>query len=570
MTGATARARLYGAVLVATMGGCYRGGAMNGFEGDDVGSTAGPGEGVGESDEGGSDDGVPAEPGIAGDASLRRLTVAQYENSVRDLLGDDVTFSAELGDVAPIFDDGEYKSVAAGRDGFSEADVGAWFSGTLATVEPVFADPDRRAALVGCTPVTVDDACAREYLARFGRRAFRRALADDEIERFVAVATTTDQNLGGTPWVGLHYATAAILQSPSMLYIPELGEPDEAHQRMRYTSLEMASRLAFALTNRGPDDALLDAGEAGELVDLDAVRAQAERLIDSEHGRRSLSEDLFGEYLRLDALDGLGKDADEYPKWSASVAMAMREETHRVIDWAVFEQDMTLAELLTNRTTFVDAQLADIYGMDAPAVEGFARFDIPDNWVRVGLLGLGSYLAIHAKSHRTAPTLRGHFVLSRLLCATIDQPPPNVPPLPEPAAGDDYQTMRERLEVHANNVQCSGCHGQMDPIGLALEHFDGIGAHRENDHGAALDVTGQIGDVHFDGSVELAQTLASHPALRSCLARQLYRYTAGATETDPDTVAAIATLGDDTDGNIRELLLAIVTSDAFRYFHNPE
>lgn len=565
-----ANARLAGAVLVAMTSACYRGGAMNGFDGDDVASTASPGEDGGESDEGGSDDGVPGEPGIAGDARLRRLTVAQYENSVRDLVGDDVTFSPELGDVAPIFDDGEYESVAAGRDGFSEDDVRAWLTGTLATIAPVFADPDRRAALVGCTPITVDDDCARSYLARFGRRAFRRPLDDDEIDRFVAVALETDESLGGTPWVGLHYATAALLQSPSMLYIPELGEPDEAHQRMRYTSLEMASRLAFALTNRGPDDALLDAGEAGELVELDAVRAQAERLLASDHGRRSVSEDLFGEYLRLDALDGLGKDADEYPKWSTSVALAMREETHRVIDWAVFEADMTLADLLTNRTTFVDAQLADIYGMDPPAAEGFARFDIPDNWVRVGLLGLGSYLAIHAKSHRTAPTIRGHFILSRLLCATVDQPPPGVPPLPEPAKGDDYQTMRERLEVHAKDLQCSGCHGQMDPIGLALEHFDGIGAHRENDHGATLDVTGQIGDVHFDGSVELAQTLASHPSLRSCLARQLYRYAAGATESDPDVVAAIAALGDDTDGNIRELLLAIVTSEAFRYFRNPE
>jgi uncharacterized protein DUF1592/uncharacterized protein DUF1588/uncharacterized protein DUF1595/uncharacterized protein DUF1585/uncharacterized protein DUF1587 len=551
------------AVVGLGLAGCYVGGLQQVGEGDEIGSSQGGGSESGGEESG---DGPVGEPGVAGPAVLRRLTVAQYQSSVRDLLGDDVTFSSELGDVEPVLDDGEYASMAAARDGFSEADVSAWHTGSITTVEPVFADPERRVMLVGCTPATSDDACAREYIARFGRRAFRRPLADDEIDRFVVVATTTDAELGGAPWHGLQYATAAILQSPSMLYVPELGEPDTAHDRMRYTSLEMASRIAFAITNRGPDDALLDAGEAGELVELANVLAHAERLLDAPNGRRSITEDLFGEYFQLAALDGLGKDPDEYPKWNASVAAAMREETHRVLDWAIFDADLTLAQMLENRTTFVDAQLADIYGMPAPLVVGFSRFDIPDDWVRVGLLGLGSFLAINAKTHRTAPTIRGHFILSRLLCSPISAPVTGVPPLPEIPEGDGYQTMRERLEQHATDPSCSGCHAQMDPLGLALEHFDGIGAHRENDHGEVLDVSGELDGVQFDGSVELARVLADHASLRPCLARQLFRYASGATEQDPDLVDAISALGEETDGNVRELLLAIVTSDAFRYF----
>lgn len=516
----------------------------------------------------GDETGEPVDDGVAGPGSLRRLTLAQYHNTLRDLLGEPLSFSSELGDVEPMREIGEYKSIAAARDGYSQADLSAHFDDAFATAGQVFDDADRRMLVVGCTPTEADDACVQEFVARFGRRAFRRPLEGDEIDRYVAVAVEATTQLDGSPWTGLHYATAAMLQSPSMLYLPEIGEPADTGGRVRYTSLEMASRLAFTLTGRGPDDALLDAGEAGALSDVEQIRAHAQRLLDDPRGRAAITEELVGEYLTLDALDGLGKDPEAYPKWNVAVAEAMREEARLVFDWGIFEEDLSLGDLLVNRTTFIDAQLADVYGMPEPEAEGFVRFDIPDNWMRVGVLGLGAFLAIQGKTHRTAPTLRGRFITSRLLCIDIAPPPPEASPLPDVPEGDGYQTMRERLQVHAGNPACEGCHNVMDPPGLALEHFDGIGAHRENDQGLALDVTGKIDGTPFDGAVELAGVLATHPSLRPCLAKQMFRYATGTKEQGSDLVDELAQLGDTADGNFRDTLVSVVTSEGFRHFRN--
>lgn len=554
--------------------GCYVGdGDMRGpFADSDTdanGNTWDPvaDESGGESESG--DTGAPEADEVAGSGSLRRLTVAQYENTMRDLLGEPLVLSAQLGDVVPLLDNGEYMNVAAARDGFSQNDILAWFTGTFTTLQPIFDDPDRRVALVGCTPAAADDECARAFIASFGRRAFRRPLEADEIDRLVAVATTAATELDATPWTALHYATATILQSPSMLYVAELGEPVSGN-RMRYTSLEMASRLAFALTNRGPDAALLDAGENGELLDVEQVRTHAERLLADPNGKRSVVEDLFGQYLGLAALEGLGKDPDAYPKWNAGLAMALREETRLLLDWALHTEELAFPDLLVNRTTFVDAQLADLYGMDAPQTEGFARFDIPDNWQRVGLLGLGAYLAINGKSTRTAPTLRGRWIQFRVLCKEeLAAAPPGIEPLPETPDDGEYQTMRERLQQHLTDESCKTCHNHMDPPGFALENFDGIGGHRQTDNGLELDLTGDIDGVAFDGPVELANVLSQHPDLRGCFARQVYRYATGTSERNDDMLLeSVVALGDDTDANVHDLLVAIVTSEGFRHFRS--
>ncbi len=563
------RSSIVGASLVlASIAGCYHGT-------DATHASGGAGEGgVGEAEDSGSatgdESGEPGEPGIATKGTLRRLTRVQYEHTLHDLLGDDLVLPADLREVeAHADDEGEFRSVAAARDGYERVDIEAMFGGLLATLEPVFADAERREALLGCAPTRADDACTRGWVERFGRRAFRRTLDAAELDRYVGVAVAAEAGVDADPWTSVRWATAAILQSPGVLYLPEVGEPDpEGYTRMRFTSVEMASRLAFALTNRGPDEELLDAGEAGELVEPEALRMHAERLLSDARGKDGITLGLFGEYFDLAALDGLGKDAATYPKWSPQVAAAMGEELRRVLEWGIFEEELTLSELLTNRTTFVDAQLADLYGMPIPEGEGFSRFDIPENWARIGLLGQGAFLAINGKTHRTAPTLRGRFIAQRLLCTPIEPPPPDVPAFPdEDEDADEHRTMRQLLEQHQRNPACSGCHSIMDPPGLGLEHFDGIGAHRETDEGLPLDVTGKIGDVPFDGAVELAQVLAVDPALRPCLARQIFRYASGTKEYDVELADSIAMLGDMTDGNVRELVLAIVTSDGFRYFH---
>jgi hypothetical protein len=505
---------------------------------------------------------------IAGAINLRRLTRAQYVNTVRALIGPDAQVSADVAELSTHPDnDLEYRSMAAAREGFNDAEVQALFDGALTALDSIFGDPAARSSLVGCTPASVADSCVQSFITRFGRRAFRRPLTPEEIARYLDLAQTASALDQGV-WSGLEYAVAALLQSPSLLYLPETGEPDPDHaSRRRYTSGEMASRIAFALTNAPPDDALLDAADQNLLVLPAEVERQAARLLATPQARDAVIDGWFAEYFNLDALAGLGKDASIYPTWSSSLAASMGEEVRRVVGLAVFDEEADFSTLFESRTTFVDAALADLYGLAAPEGTGFSRVQIPDNWDRVGLLTTGAFLAINSKSSRSSPTMRGRFIMERLLCTSVPPPPPNVPPLTNTSSTSGPETMRQRLAGHRTNPACSGCHSLMDPPGLTLEHFDGIGAFRIDDGGLALDVSGSIDGTSFDGSTGLAHTLAHDPHVPACLAVQAYRYMTG-DHGDGSRVALEAIGGG--QNKVRALLAAIVKSDAFRYFVPPQ
>jgi Protein of unknown function (DUF1588)/Protein of unknown function (DUF1592)/Protein of unknown function (DUF1595)/Protein of unknown function (DUF1585) len=501
-----------------------------------------------------------AVPGLG----LRRLTRAQYENAVRTLLGGAATFSPDLSEVKVSLQAAqvEYTTEAATRAGFSAVDVDALFDSAMATVGPLFADSAKRAALVGCTPAAADDACARAFVAKLAHRAFRRPVEDAEIGRYLTLSADAAKGLGGDPWQGLAHAVAAILQAPSLLYVDEVGEPDPANDgRTRYTSLEMGTRLALALTGTLPDETLLAAAESGALTGADAVRAQASRLLATDAARTNLVSSFFQEFFNLGAMEGVGKDTTVFPQWNAALGASMVEELRRTLDDGVFGADLDFASMLTRRVTFVDAPLAAVYGLPAPSGPGFQKVTIPDNWARVGLLGAGAFLAINAKPARTSPTLRGKFIAERLLCTPIAPPPANVPELDREDAGSAPQTLRQRMEAHGKNPACSGCHKVMDPPGFGLEGFDAIGAFRETDNGLPIDATGTLDGVSFDGPPALAKALAQLPRVSACLSQQAFRYLAART-------AAPGALDDVTrkaGGHVRALVLELVTSDAFRF-----
>src|SRR6185436_5677818 len=485
------------ALVALTLGGCT--GAIR--DGGDPrtspprggsGGDPGPGPGPGPGGMGGE----PAGPIHYPAGALRRLTVQQYANSVHDLLGADVQVPAIEPD--PSSDDQfVLTSVAVSSVGASAAAVDRYDAAAWDLARQALA-PARRMGFLGCAPASADDPCIRAFLSGFGRRAWRRPLAPEELTRYVAAVAAVARD--ADVMAGLTMVTAALLASPNFLYRVELGAP-------------MGGRRV--------------------LGDHAALRAQIQRLLGSPRARRPLLA-FFSEVLGTNGLDqnGFAKDAQAFPNATPALARAMFREIDGIVDDLVFARDADLLSLYQTRNTFLTAELARLYGLPAnavPAGETPAPYTLPDG-PRTGFLTTGAFLSLNARASITSPTLRGIFVRQRLLCQEVPQPPDDVDTtLPPPAPGMP-ETMRERLSRHMKNPQCAGCHRFMDPLGLALENFDALGAFRDNDGGKPIDATGELDGQPFDGAVSLAARVRQHPAASACLIRHLVQHLSGSAD----------------------------------------
>jgi hypothetical protein len=358
-----------------------------------------------------------------------------------------------------------------------------------------------------------------------------------------------DTGLGelSDPLAALRYVVMAILGSPHFLYRVEIGEPDPADESARLLSgAEIASKLAYFLWNAPPDDELLGVGEAGTLSDPVTLAAQAARLIASPRFAAGVGS-LFDDYLSLGRLDSTEKLDSEYPEFSPTLAESMRRETQLVVQDLV-SSGRDFRELFTSRTTFVDGALADLYGIEGVAGTGFVEVELPATEPRAGLLGQASILSIHAHSNGSSPTRRGKFVREVLLCQAIPAPPPNVDTqLPEI---DENATTRERVSLHSTDLACAGCHTLMDPIGLGLENFDGIGAYRATENGNPIDASGELDGTVFSDPSGLGQALSNHANVPDCMSRAVFRYAWGRLETGSDAALVEAMrLGFESSGH---------------------
>jgi hypothetical protein len=491
-----------------------------------------------------------AEGAALGAASLRLLTVAQYRSAVEDLFGAQALAQVTL-DLEPDARLNGLSAIGAGVSAVSPRATELYQQAGEAIAAVVLAD-GARAAQVGCDPQQAG--CLEGFVGRVGRRAWRRPLSVEESARYVALARRA-----GDAWGGLRLALAALLQSPHFLYRVELGQVDpSAPGQRRLDPFEAASRLAFFLTNRAPDDALLDAAARGALGPSE-LRAQAMRLLGSPRAVAAV-ESFYGDYLGLDELADLTKAA---PAFTPALRAAMREESLRTLRVLTFEEGRDLREVFTSRTTFVTPELARFYGVSAPAGTEPARIELPDAGPRAGLLTQAGLLALNAHETSTSPTRRGKFVRELLLCQSIPDPPPNVDTtLPATAP---VNTTRGRVEAHQANPSCATCHALMDPIGLGFERFDAAGAYRDRENGNPIDASGALDGVAFDGARELAAAVARHPDVPGCFVTTLLRQAAGAVLESPDERALAASLAARfaTRLDLRALLLAVVTQPAF-------
>lgn len=496
---------------------------------------------------------------------LRRLSVNEYRATLGDLLGVEPPASNTFQADTPV--DG-FTSIGTTRVAYSAAQIERFEQVAYEAAQQVFDDATRRAELVGCEPASGMDPCIRDFLGRFARRAFRRAATAEEVDVYADLVASVAAD--SDPWLGLAYAVAAILQSPSFLYRVELGEPDETTEgSVGLTAFEVATRLSYLVTGSTPDDELLDAAESGQLDGEEGLQGQLERLLASPSAESVLMT-FLEEQLELAHVSNIVKVPETFPDFSPALAEAMRREMYEVVHDVALRNPDDLLSLLTRRDTYVNGPLAALYGLPGPAsADEWMNVTLPEDGPRAGLLGFAGFLASHAGPSETSVTKRGFFVVSKLLCREIPAPPSEIDTvLPAPPEGG-HATMRERVEQHMSDPSCRGCHALMDPPGLALEHFDALGVYRENDNGLDIDATGEIDGQPFDGSRELGELLAGHPEVSACFARRFYEFALGRQVHSGAPVSDLADAFEGSGRQLPELIRALVAHDVFRLVSAP-
>jgi hypothetical protein len=498
---------------------------------------------------------------------LVRLTHTQYDNTVRHLLGlgPDATPSADfIGD--PTF------------SGFTNNAEGLLVSDRLArdyrraaeALSDVIAPPEVMAALVPCDPASGDEACARAFATEFGLRAFRRPLAPEELEAYMALyARGGGKFASGTPFQqGIRHLVEAFLQSPFFLYRIELSEELDSDKLIPLDAYEVASRLSYLLWNSTPDDELLEAAASGELLGDDGIEAQARRMMQDPRAAGPV-DDFHAQWLQLAKYDNLSKDATLYPEFGPSVRAAMKEETQRFIRHVVLELSGGYDELLRSSTTFVNDELAAIYGLEGSFGPDFVEVEL-DPSQRAGLLTQSGFLASHAYTTTSSPIHRGVFIQRRVLCVDIPDPPGDVDTT-LPAISDDIKTTKQQVQVHTSPEACKGCHSLINAPGYALENFDAVGAWRDTEYGEPVDPTGSFPldeeQVDVDGPIDLVNRIADSEAAGACYLTQWYRYGFARGETDADhcTIDALNERMAGQGYNVKELLVAFTLTKTFRY-----
>lgn len=415
-------------------------------------------------------------------------------------------------------------------------------------------DPNK---LLGCAD---RDACTVRLVKEQGKRIFRRPLSEAEVARFVGVARTAPDFERGA-----RAALKAMLVSPSFVYRSEIGEPRPNGTRV-LSPWEVASALSYFFWGTMPDAELFAAAESGELANPEGIERHARRLLASPRARETIG--VFAEqWLGIEGILSVTKDEAHFPL-DPKVRASMLDETRRLVTHIVFDGSHSVDELFTADYTFLDEALARHYGISGVTGADMRLVKVGDG-SRAGVLSQGSVLATTGHSDQTSPIRRGLFVRRRLLCQEFAPPPPNAGGVP---AVDPKATTRERFAQHTANAFCKSCHQYIDDVGFGFERFDTVGRLRSEEEGKPIDAQGDMNDIEGFGSgthapyssmAELGRTLAASDAAKTCVARQVWRFARGHLDDDVCQIAPVKQRFLEHGGDLRELLVAIVTDPAF-------
>jgi hypothetical protein len=435
-----------------------------------------------------------------------------------------------------------------------------YFTAARQVSADLFAQPTLRDRIVTCKPDTTTT-CAETVIRDFGRRAFRRPLAAEDSAALLAKYKEAIA-LGVDAMGALQHVVHIILVSPQFLYRVEY-DPDLANTTPHaLDGYELASRLSYALWSSMPDEPLFTQAASGALATPDARRAQVDRMLAETHSDmlvKNFAARWFGSRRLADHV----ASPTVYPAFDQALAASMQREME--LYFAEFlSKDLPYSQFLSADFNFVDGPLAALYGMAKPTGTAMTRVvDTADK--RAGLLGLAGFLTHTSRETRSSPIIRGKWILDSLWCTPLALPPGlNVEPLKEPVAGDPPTTVRLQMEAHRVSPACAGCHNLIDPIGLSLENFDGIGRFRPiYENGLAIDTTGTMpGGQKVQDLPSLAAALSASPQFMSCAATKFGTYALGLVFPDAnrDQIVARWTAGTPT---LRNLIKETVTHEAF-------
>jgi hypothetical protein len=362
-----------------------------------------------------------------------------------------------------------------------------------------------------------------------------------------------------------------MLIDPAFLFRAETDPTGAAPGTVsRVSDVSLASRLSFFLWSTVPDSELLTLAGQGRLREPAVLDHQVRRMLRDSRAK-ALASNFAGQWLYLRNLQQSRPDTQEFPDFDDSLRQGFRRETELLFD-SIVRDDRSVLELLTADYTFVNERLARHYGMPGVYGSQFRRVAVTDE-ARKGILGHGSILTVTSMPNRTSPVRRGKWVLENLLGTPPPPPLPDVPPLKDQSGSERSQTMREQMEEHRANPVCASCHRLMDPIGFALENFDGVGAWRAKDGPSVVDASSQLADgTTVSGVISLRQALVARPErLVGTITEKLLTYALGRGLGPSDIPAVRRVVSSAAPANYRfsSIVLGIVDSVPFRMRIKP-
>jgi len=500
-------------------------------------------------------------------ASMRRLTQAEYRNSIADIFGKEIEVR---GAFEPTIRIAGLQSTSTGV--LSVTPVGFESFSSMADSIAAQVTAEKYRAKLPCKPKSdkaPDDACTSQVMNQYGRMLFRRPLSSDETKNAAKLSNSLAKSQNDF-YAGLRYGLASLLQSPNFLFRLENAVPADNKQ---YTldPYSRATRLSYLMWNSTPDAELLQAAEKGELNNAAGLDKQVDRLMASprlDDGMRAF----FNDMLELDTFDTVSKDSILYPKWSSGIAASAREETLRTTIDLALHANGDMRDLMTTRKTFINRNLAADYQLPFAFKGDWMPYEFSADSGRSGVLTQASMLTMFSHPGRSSPTKRGVAIMDIFLCEPTPAPPANVDFSVVNDVNGALKTVRERLTAHATNSTCASCHNHSDPIGLSMEGFDTIGQRRTMENGKLIDLTATIQNKKFEGAEGLGKFLHDNPKYTACVARKVYAYSRG--ENSEDVAASAFKNANkaftDSGFRMRALLKAMVEDKDFFSAPPPE
>ena len=518
----------------------------------DAGQTGG---GPDASTSGAANSACDTQPNL-GPTPLRRLTRVEYRNTVADL------FEIAAPSNADLPDDG------ADSQGFTTttsqpiSPEGAlkYFEVATTVGESLMA---KLPALFPCADGQSEDKCIRELLASTGTKIFRRPLTEDEHDHFATVfaKARTDE---ATVDEAVLTVLQTMLVSPQFLFIMEPSQAS-ASEPTKLDSWQVATRLSYLLWQTTPDAELLDAASRDELVTKPAVAAQTKRMLDSPRAKAAVAA-FFDQWLMLRDIEKVQKDPDIFPDVTELAIAALARESRMFVEDLFWSHDGSLGRLFISPSRVRNATLSEFYGDSLSEADDPELVEDAVTERSFGLFSQAGFLMGISKNDDHSAIFRGKLVHSRLFCKPIFLPPPGVAtPLPAIEPG---VTGRERIEMHTGSGVCVSCHGQFNPFGFALEHFDATGRWREMEGELAIDTAAEVAGSDlgpFDGARDLSSKLANSEQVHECAVSQMFQYAMRREITSDDAcgLASLNRIFSDSELSMKQLLVAITQSDAF-------